>query len=68
MTDEDDAGDHAVDPGAEGSSDGFMLLNGQNDRFANRDTVPFGVGIKSLSQIIDSWTWPEDVRHECSAE
>lgn len=64
MTDEDDPGEHAIDPQAEGSSDGFMLLNGQNDTYANRDTVPFSIGMKSLWHIIDVGTWPENVRRE----
>jgi hypothetical protein len=63
MTDEDDAGEHAVDDTADGSSDGFLLLNGQNDRYANRDTVEFGVALASLRRIIDSGTWPDDVHH-----
>jgi hypothetical protein len=62
MDDEDDAGEHAVDADVEGWSDGFLLLNGQNDRYANRDTVEFGVGIESLRRIIDTGTWPEYVR------
>lgn len=64
MTDADDPGEHAIDPGAEGSSDGFLLLNGQNDRYANRDTVEFHTGLRSLRQLIDSGTWPEDVHRE----
>ena len=64
MTDDDDPGEHAVEPGAEGSSDGFLLLNGQNDRYANRDTVEFSVAIRSLRQLIDSGTWPEHVSYE----
>jgi hypothetical protein len=64
VDDEDDAGEHAVDEGAEGWSDGFLLLNGQNDRYANRDTVEFGVGIESLRRIINAGTWPEHVRRD----
>lgn len=64
MNDEDDAGEHAVDEHAEGWSDGFLLLNGQNDRYANRDTVAFGVGIESLRRIIDTGKWPAHVRRE----
>lgn len=64
MNDEDDAGEHAVDEHVEGWSDGFNLLNGQNDRYANRDTVAFGVGIESLRRIIDTGKWPDHVRRE----
>ena len=37
---EGDPGGHAVDPGADGLSDGFVLANGQNDEYPNEDTVP----------------------------
>lgn len=64
MDDEDDPGEHAVDPAAEGWSDGFRLLNGQVDQYPTRDTVAFGVGVASLRRIIDTGTWPEHVRRE----
>lgn len=64
MDDEGDAGEHAVDEGAEDWSDGFLLLNGQSDRYANRDTVPFGTGVECLRRIIDLGTWPELVLRE----
>ncbi len=31
LEEEGDPGEHAVDPGAQGSSDGFVLSNGQDD-------------------------------------
>jgi hypothetical protein len=34
-----DAGEHAIDPDAPGSSSGFVLENGQSDEYADRDTV-----------------------------
>jgi len=64
LTDEDDAGEHAIDETAEGSSDGFLLTNGQNDRYANRDTVEFDTGIKSLRHLIDFGEWPAPCQFE----
>ncbi|MFC9586620.1 hypothetical protein ACFVJ8_27855 [Streptomyces yangpuensis] len=40
LEDEGDPGEHAVAPGAEGSSDGFVLSNGQSDEYPDEDTVP----------------------------
>ncbi|MGW2947949.1 YcxB family protein [Streptomyces sp. NPDC001226] len=40
LDDEADPGEHAVDPEAVGSSEGFVLSNGQHDEYPNEDTVP----------------------------
>ena len=40
MSGEGDAGEHAVSPGATGSSDGYVLENDQEDTYENADTVP----------------------------
>src|SRR5689334_2235136 len=38
---EGDPGEHAIDPGADGSSSsGYVLANGQNDEYPDNDTVP----------------------------
>src|SRR5690242_13079122 len=39
---EGDPGEHAVEPGAVGSSEGFLLSNGQHDEYPDEDTVPIG--------------------------
>ncbi|MFJ2237905.1 hypothetical protein [Streptomyces sp. NPDC087859] len=62
LEDEGDPGEHAVDPGAEGSSDGFVLSNGQDDEYADEDTVPLGVGLGLVEQIIGMGSWPADAR------
>ncbi|NUK33313.1 hypothetical protein HRW23_24905 [Streptomyces lunaelactis] len=38
----DDPGEHAMDPGAGGRSNGFVLANGQHDEYSNEETVPLG--------------------------
>lgn len=57
-----DTEEHAVDEGAEGWSDSFVRLNGQSDRYANRDTVEFRIGVAALHRIIDTGAWPGSVR------
>lgn len=62
LEDEGDPGEHAVDPGAEGASDGFVLSNGQDDEYANEDTVLLGVALGLVEQIIGMGSWPADAR------
>ncbi|GAA1961061.1 hypothetical protein [Kitasatospora viridis] len=63
-----DPGEHLIDPGAEGSSDGYLLSNGQSDTYADRDTVPFGVAARAVAHVIDHGGWPEDVTVEDDRE
>ena len=58
---EGDAGEHAVDPGAHGESEGFMLENGQWDIYANRDTVPVDAARAILRQLITTGRVGSDV-------
>ncbi|MFI7322753.1 hypothetical protein [Streptomyces venezuelae] len=58
----DDPGEHAVDPGAEGSSDGFVLRNGQNDEYLDEDTVPIREAFRLVEQIVGTGYWPADAR------
>ncbi|WP_190120496.1 hypothetical protein [Streptomyces flavofungini] len=51
---EDVPGKHAVDPGAQGSSDGFILSNGQDDKYPNEDTVPIREAFRLVRQIVDT--------------
>lgn len=64
MISEGDPGEHAVDLGAEGRSGGFILLNGQHDHYANRDTVLFDQACDVVCSIIDLDEWPEHVSRE----
>ncbi|HEV2346780.1 MAG TPA: hypothetical protein VGS97_21945 [Actinocrinis sp.] len=64
MISEGDPGEHAVDLGAEGRSGGCILLNGQHDHYANRDTVLFDQACDVVRCIIDLDEWPEHVSRE----
>ncbi|MFJ2017628.1 MULTISPECIES: hypothetical protein [Streptomyces] len=59
---EGDPGEHAVDPGAQGSSDGFVLSNGQDDEYPDEDTVPIGEAFGLVEQIVGTGSWPADAR------
>ncbi|MFJ2738326.1 hypothetical protein ACIO3O_01520 [Streptomyces sp. NPDC087440] len=59
---EGDPGEHAVDPGAEGASDGFVLSNGQHDEYPDRDTVPIGEAFRLVEHIVGAGSWPADAR------
>jgi hypothetical protein len=62
MAEPGDPGRHAVDPGAgEGRGDGYRLGNGQVDRYADRDTVPFALARRIVTELLDSGTTGEDV-------
>ncbi|WP_017622434.1 hypothetical protein [Nocardiopsis chromatogenes] len=61
LLDEDgDPGEHAADPGAEGSSGGFVLSNGQHDTYPNEDTVPLEEAFRILGHILRDGSWPPD--------
>ncbi|WP_374223327.1 hypothetical protein [Streptomyces sp. F63] len=59
---EDDPGEHAVDPGAHGSSKGFVLANGQYDVYPNEDTVPIGEAFRIVEHIIREGSRPPFTR------
>ena len=54
MSGEGDAGEHAVSPGAVGSSDRNVLDNGQEDTYEDADTIPLADAIEAVRSIIDS--------------
>ncbi|MFL9680691.1 hypothetical protein [Streptomyces sp. KL110A] len=62
LDDEGDPGEHAVDPGAQGSSDGFVLSNGQGEEYPNEDTVPICEAFRLVKQIVAMGSWPADAR------
>ncbi len=62
LEEEGDPGEHAVDPGAQGSSDGFVLSNGQDDEYSNEDTVPIHEAFRLVKQIVKTGSWPKDAR------
>ncbi|MEU6764095.1 hypothetical protein ABZ916_16410 [Streptomyces sp. NPDC046853] len=55
-------GEYAVESGAPGSSEGFVLSNGQHDTYPNEDTVPIGEAFAIVSHIIGRGSWPSDAR------
>jgi hypothetical protein len=59
---EDDPGRHAVDPGARGSSGGFVLANGQHDEYPNEDTVPIDEALKIVARVVGTGSWPAETR------
>jgi hypothetical protein len=60
MNGEGDAGEHAVSPGATGSSDGYVLDNGQVDTYEDADTVALGDALKAVRSVIDSGRPPPE--------
>ncbi|MEU8506395.1 hypothetical protein AB0C40_17060 [Streptomyces brevispora] len=62
LEDESDPGEHAVDSGAQGSSDGFVLSNGQDDEYPDQDTVPIVEAFRLVEHIVDTGSWPADAR------
>lgn len=49
-----DPGEHAVSPGAVGSSSGFVLENGQEDTYDDADTVPLSEALAAVSSLVDT--------------
>ncbi|MFE9137620.1 hypothetical protein [Streptomyces sp. NPDC007355] len=62
LEEEGDLGEHAVDPGAEGSSDGFALSNGQGDEYPDEDTVSIHEAFRLVEHIVGTGSWPADAR------
>ncbi|CAL9657491.1 hypothetical protein [Streptomyces sp. Tu 3180] len=57
---EGDPGEHAADPGARGSSGGFVLADGQHDEYPDEDTVPIGEAFRIVDHIVGGGSWPAD--------
>ncbi|WP_351232153.1 hypothetical protein [Streptomyces sp. NPDC002133] len=55
---EDDPGEHAVDPGASGSSKGFVLANGQHDEYSDEDTLPLAEALQVVQHILTTGAPP----------
>ncbi|MGH3390183.1 MAG: hypothetical protein ACRDOO_15045 [Actinomadura sp.] len=58
----DDPGQHAIDPGSDGHSDGVVLANGQHDEFPDEDTVPLPEAPRILHQLLTAGSPPADTR------
>jgi len=55
-----DPGEHAVDPAATGSSEGFELENGQVDEYPNADTVPMEEALRIVAHLVGHGTPARD--------
>ncbi|MFF0445259.1 hypothetical protein ACFYT4_02375 [Streptomyces sp. NPDC004609] len=55
-----DPGEHAVDPGADGWSDGFVLANGQDDEYPDHDTVPIEEAFRIVAGVLTTGAPPSD--------
>lgn len=53
-----DPGEHAASPGATGAGDGYALENGQEDTYADADTVPLAVALDAVESIVDTGAPP----------
>ncbi|MFJ7017864.1 hypothetical protein ACIQUW_05805 [Streptomyces sp. NPDC101117] len=60
LEEEGDPGEHAVDPGAQGTSGGFVLAHGQEDEYPNEDTVPLQEALRLVQHIVGTGSWPMD--------
>lgn len=49
-----------MDPGAQGSSDGFALSNGQDDEYPDGDTVPIIEAFRLAEHIVGTGSRPAD--------
>ncbi|MFD3870230.1 hypothetical protein [Streptomyces sp. NPDC058623] len=61
LDDEADPGEHAISPGANSSSSGFVLANGQDDEYPDEDTVPFPEAMRIVSYILTTGAPPTGV-------
>jgi hypothetical protein len=57
-----DPGMHAVDPGAEGESNGFVVDNGQEDTYVDADTVEIDTARRLLRSLVATGTFPQDAQ------
>lgn len=52
------AGEHAVDPAAQGTSDGFIRTNGHSETYPDQDTVPIAQAYAIVQHLLSHGTWP----------
>lgn len=62
LEDEGDPGEHAVGPGAEVLSEGFVLSNGQDDEYPDENAVPIREAFRFVEHIVGTGSWPADAR------
>lgn len=49
-----------MNPGANGSSSGFVLSNRQEDGYPNEDIVPIDEAFRIVDHIVSKGSWPPD--------
>ena len=60
LDDEGDPGEHAVDPEADGWSDGYVLANAQADEYPDADTVPLPEALRIAEHVLATGGPPPD--------
>lgn len=60
LTEPGDSAGHATDAHAEGTSDGYVLDNGQEDEYPDRDTVTIPDALTLIGHILSNGTPPQD--------
>ncbi|WP_404867834.1 hypothetical protein ACI1MP_05100 [Kitasatospora griseola] len=55
-----DPGGHAVDPGADGWSDGYLLASGRHDEYPDEDTVPLDRALRLVRHLLGTSAPPPD--------
>lgn len=48
--------------GAAGSSEGYVLANGQHDEYPDQDTVAIDEAFRLVEPIVSKGSWPADAR------
>ena len=57
-----DAGEHAGATGEEGTSSGYRLDNGQEDVYADADTLPLDEALHEVESIVATGSWRGETR------
>jgi hypothetical protein len=60
LFDADGGSRNAVDPGATGWSEGYLLANGQHDAYPDDDTVPLPEALRIIGRILTTGEPPAD--------
>lgn len=61
LDDPEDSGWHATSPGSTAISTGYIIEDGQNDEYADADTVPLDRGLEVIRQILRTGQPPIEV-------
>ncbi|MET9084587.1 hypothetical protein ABZX77_22355 [Streptomyces sp. NPDC004237] len=53
-------GEYAIDPGATGSSGGFIFSNGQHEEYPDADSAPLEEGLRIVAYVVGEGRRPTD--------